>query len=135
MGIVVKKEPGLLPAKGFGEWVEIFHGRSTGFAVRYVADERFEPFPLGLRAVQRRSTIVHSDTWNEIPVPRSSNIFVFVPLQVCVERAVGEVKAEWLSRNGNKLPGLVGRLGTRTFCVLLHSVFCVRVEYIFSVET
>ena len=79
LGIIVKKEPGLLPAKGFGEWVEILHGRSAGFAVRYAADERFEPFPLGLRAVERRSTIVYSDTGNEIPVPRSSNVFVFVP--------------------------------------------------------
>jgi len=78
LGIVVKKEPGLLPAEGFGEWVEIFHGRDAGFAVRYTADERFEPFPLGLRAVERRSTIVHSGTGDEIPVPRSSDVFVFV---------------------------------------------------------
>jgi len=80
LGIVVKKEPGLLPAEGFGEWVEIFHSRGAGFAVRYTADERFEPFPLGLRTVERRSTIVNSGTGNEIPIPRSSDVFVFVAL-------------------------------------------------------
>jgi hypothetical protein len=37
----------------------------------------------------------------------------------------------------NQLPGLLGLdvLETPTFCELVHSVFFVRVEYIFSVET
>jgi hypothetical protein len=80
LGIIVKEEPGLLPAKGFGEWVGIFHGRSTDFAIRYATDKRFEACPLSLRAVERHSTIVHGSAGNEIPIPRSSDVFVFVTL-------------------------------------------------------
>jgi hypothetical protein len=39
--------------------------------------------------------------------------------------------------NENQLLGMFYsvRVRTRTFCVLVHSVFFVRVEYILSVET
>jgi hypothetical protein len=39
LGIVVKEEPGFLPAERFGIWIEISHGCGTSFGIRYAAYE------------------------------------------------------------------------------------------------
>ena len=80
LGVIVKEKPGLLPTECFGEWVEISHCRSTSFAVRYAPDERLEPFPQGRRAIEGGGTIVHGGTGNKIPIPRRSNVFIFIAL-------------------------------------------------------
>ena len=80
LGVVVEEKPGLLPAERLGERVEISHGRGTDCAVRYAANERLEPGPLGVITVEGRGTIVHRGTWNKIPIPRRGDVLVLVAL-------------------------------------------------------
>ena len=80
LGVVVEEKPGLLPAERLGERVEISHGRGTDCAVRYAANERLEPGPLGVITAEGRGTIVHRGTWNKIPIPRRGDVLVLVAL-------------------------------------------------------
>jgi len=80
LGVVVKEKPGLLPAERFGEGVEISHGRGTDYAVRYAANERLQPGPLGIVTVEGRGAVVHSGTGNKIPIPRRGDVLVLVAL-------------------------------------------------------
>ena len=52
-----------------------------------------EAGPLGVRAVQRRGTVVDGRTRNEIPVPGCGDVLVLIALEVGVQCTVGQVEA------------------------------------------
>jgi hypothetical protein len=131
--VVVEEEPGLLPAECFGLGVEISHGGGASLACRYAADEGLESVIRDASALEFRGTVFYGGTRDEIPIPGRSDVFVFVSLKVRVEGTVGKVEAKWLMLKSDARP--VYGIEERTFCELMHSVFFVRVEYIFNVET
>lgn len=98
LGIVVKEKPGLLPAERLSKRVEIPHGSSTSFAIRYAAYERLKPFPTGIGAIEWRGTVVYGSTGNEIPIPGCGDVFILVASQVSVECTISEVETQRLVR-------------------------------------
>jgi hypothetical protein len=85
-----------------------------------------------MRTVKGGGIIVDGDTWDEVPVPGSSYIFIFIALEVCIDDAIGEVETK-------KLLGISAKIVTEdkdlTFSEFVHSVFRVLVEYILTEVT
>ena len=101
--VVLEEEPSLAPVEVLGAGGLVSHGNGTDEAVGSSSNESLRAGVTGRAASQGRGAVIDSDTRDEVPVPGSDDVFVFVAVDVCIDRAIGKVEA--------KVVGIVRALG------------------------
>lgn len=121
LDIILEEEPGFLPPQGFGYRIRISHGCNTNFSIRDTANEFLYGEEPCVVAFQWSSSVVGGDTRDEMPIPGSGYIFIFVPTEESILDAICKVKSEWLSKRLQLISTFIHCMGNahwQNLCIL-----------------
>src|ERR1700742_1133007 len=96
--IVLEKEPRFLPAESSGDWICISHRGKAKFSVRHTTNKSLQSCILGCIAFQWRGTVIYSYTRDEIPIPSSCDILVFVAMKVSMKCPIRKMEPQRLNK-------------------------------------